>query len=111
MQGMDGKTGKALTEIEHIQQSIRDVLSTPLGSRLMRRDYGSRLTDLIDHPLDDATLLEFYSATVDALNKWEPRIRVKSVSHLVTQGKVSLTLELEILRNSQSLTMEGIQIF
>ena len=111
MQGMDGKTGKSLTEIEHIQQSIRDILTTPLGSRLMRRTYGSRLYDLVDHPLDEVTLLEFYSATVDALTKWEPRVRVKSVSHLVANGSVSLSLELEILRNSQSITMEGIQIF
>lgn len=41
--GMNRETGKALTGIEHIQQSIRDILVTPIGSRVMRRKYGSAL--------------------------------------------------------------------
>lgn len=41
MTGMSRETGKALDEAAHISQSIRDILTTPVGSRLMRRTYGS----------------------------------------------------------------------
>ncbi len=45
------ETGKLLTEIEHIKQSLADLISTPIGSRLMRRDYGTQLANLIDQPI------------------------------------------------------------
>lgn len=81
MAGMNAHTGKCLNGIEHIRQSIADILTTPLGNRVMRRDYGSLLPELIDQPLNGATTLRAYSATVVALMKWEPRIRVSTASH------------------------------
>ncbi|KAA0011192.1 baseplate assembly protein [Billgrantia pellis] len=82
MAGMSATTGRRLDDIEHIQQSVRDILTTPIGSRAMRRDYGSLLPELIDQPLNGATALRAYSATVVALMKWEPRIRVRQITRL-----------------------------
>lgn len=48
MIGMNAKTGKALGGVEHLKQSIRDIVTTPLGSRVMRRDYGCGLYELVD---------------------------------------------------------------
>ncbi len=39
MRGMNANTGKELEGIEHLKQSIIDILTTPIGSRVMRRDY------------------------------------------------------------------------
>ncbi len=39
--GMNRDTGKAITETDHLRQSVRDILLTPQGSRLARREYGS----------------------------------------------------------------------
>ncbi|MCV6588938.1 MAG: hypothetical protein OIF57_07920 [Marinobacterium sp.] len=50
MQGMDSVTGKPLADMAHIRQSITNILTTPIGTRVMRRDYGSVLPDLIDRP-------------------------------------------------------------
>lgn len=80
MTGMNAHTGLSMTEAEHIAQSINDVLTTPLASRVMRRDYGSLLPDLIDWPSNDATRLQAYSAIVTALMRWEPRISLSAVS-------------------------------
>lgn len=77
---MNRETGAAMAEDDHIRQSIADILTTPIGSRIMRRDYGSMLPDLIDHPGHHATRLRLQSATVMALIRWEPRIRVTSVA-------------------------------
>jgi len=41
--GMNSDTGEAITDIDHIRQSMRDILMTPEGSRLQPRDYGSLL--------------------------------------------------------------------
>ncbi|MFJ4288754.1 GPW/gp25 family protein [Cupriavidus sp. NPDC089707] len=77
---MNVATGRALADREHILQSVRDILTTPIGTRVMRRDYGSLLPHLVDQPLHRATLLRAMSASVMALVRWEPRLRVTRVS-------------------------------
>ncbi len=84
MTGMSRTTGQRLDSLEHLRQSITDILTTPLGSRVMRRDYGSLLPELIDQPLNGATALRAYSATVVALMKWEPRVRVTQITRIVS---------------------------
>lgn len=79
--GMNAGTGYAVTDNAHIVQSISDILLTPIGSRVMRRDYGSQLFDLIDQPVDNAiTRLRVMSAIYSALYAWEPRISLTSIS-------------------------------
>lgn len=77
--GMNRDTGEAITDIDHIRQSVRDILITPEGSRIARRDYGSMLSAMIDWPQNDATKLQVMAATYTALSRWEPRIRLASV--------------------------------
>jgi uncharacterized protein len=72
-------SGQQLDGNAHLAQSIGDILSTPLGTRVMRRDYGSMLFDLIDQPINGATRLLLYAATAIALQRWEPRVRLKRV--------------------------------
>lgn len=80
MIGMSATTGKPLSGAEHIAQSIGDILSTPLGTRVMRRDYGSVLFELIDQPANAATMMLLRAATAVALRRWEPRISLTRVS-------------------------------
>lgn len=74
--GMSNTTGRALDELDHIHQSIRDILTTRLGSRIARRDYGSIVPELIDAPGNAANRLRLMAASVGAVAKWEKRIRV-----------------------------------
>ena len=95
MPGMNRTNGAALDGVEHIRQSVADILTTPIGSRVMRRDYGSLLPELIDQPLNGATALRAYSATVVALMRWEPRIRVKQITRTVSTtrpGRLTLAI-------------------
>lgn len=80
MQGMDASTGKPLSDEAHLAQSIGDVLSTPLGSRVMRRDYGSLLFELIDKPINGAIRMLLQAATAIALRRWEPRLQLTRVT-------------------------------
>lgn len=78
--GMNRDTGEAITDIEHIRQSVRDILITPEGSRIARRDYGSLLSVLIDQTQNDVIRLQVMAAVYVALSRWEPRIRLTTVN-------------------------------
>jgi hypothetical protein len=111
MKGMDKNTGKALEDKEHLRQSITDILTTPLGSRVMRRDYGSRLFELVDHPTSPALLVDIYAATAEAIKKWEPRLLVESVqADTIESGKISLTLTGRYRPSGEPVTLEGIVV-
>jgi phage baseplate assembly protein W len=92
--GMNAATGRRLTGIAHIRQSIVNILTTPIGTRLQRRRYGSEVPELIDQPLNGATRLRIYAATAFALALWEPRINLTSVQLARdTDGTVTILLQ------------------
>lgn len=102
MAGMNVQTGQSINGIDHIRQSIADILTTPIGSRVQRREYGSMLPALIDQPLTGATLLRAYSAVVVALSQWEPRIQLERIVNLVNaETPGTATLEMDVLRADQ----------
>lgn len=72
-------TGRALSGIEHVVQSLGVLLTTPIGSRVMRREYGSLVPDLIDQPDNGATRVRLVSAIAGAVMRWEPRVRISRV--------------------------------
>jgi phage baseplate assembly protein W len=112
MQGMNAQTGQLLSGLEHLRQSITDILSTPIGSRVMRREYGSRLFELIDAPVTQGTLIDLYAATAEALAKWEPRFKLNRVQStgIAEDGRTSLTIEGEYLPEGREVSLEGILI-
>ena len=77
--GMSRTTGALLSSDDHLKQSIYDVLMTPIGSRLLRREYGSLIPFLIDQPVNPATKLKMMAAIATAIIKWEPRVKVRQV--------------------------------
>lgn len=91
---MSRATGSALGGLDHLRQSIADILGTPIGSRVMRRDYGSLLPELIDQPDNGATQVRLASATAGALMRWEPRLRISRVT--ITRGGAPGQVLLEI---------------
>ena len=104
---MNRETGTAISTVEHIGQSISDILTTRLGTRVMRREYGSLLPELVDQPFNDATRLRVYAASVMAIMRWEPRVSVTRVQlHGATlQGQVVIDIEGRILDRNQALNM------
>jgi phage baseplate assembly protein W len=76
----DGRGGIALvSDDDKIRQSIRIILGTPIGQRVMRPLFGSRLHELIFEPAGAEAfgLAEMY--VQEALAFWEPRIEVLHV--------------------------------
>lgn len=111
MNGINAHTGKALGGIEHLRQSIFNILTTPIGSRVARREYGSRLPRLVDAPTNPSTILEIYAATAEALARWEPRFQLTKVEiNSAAVGIVALNLFGNYLPNGQTITLEGVEV-
>lgn len=111
MNGTNRETGKRLSGRAHLRQSVEDILTTPIGSRVMLREYGSNLPDLVDRPQDELTNLKIIAATASALAKWEPRLTVNSVSVARDgDGAQLLTIEGISKEDNEALTIDGVRI-
>ncbi len=71
--------GTKMKYLASIEESIKDILLTPLGSRVMLPDYGSRLFDLIDRKVDDEFRADLACYVIEAVEKWEPRVKIDEV--------------------------------
>ena len=108
---MNVNTGKAISEIAHIKQSITNILTTPVGSRIMRRNYGSRLFERIDQPINGELIAEIYSDIVEAISTWEPRFEVEQVTlQSIDKGKIVIDLEGSFVKDGQKIVLENISI-
>lgn len=76
---MNRTTGRTIGDADHLRQSVADILTTPIGSRVMRRDYGSLVPALIDQPHNPALASRINAAAVSALMRWEPRLLVRRI--------------------------------
>ena len=90
---MNRHTGRRLDGAAHLAQSVVNILSTPKGSLVMLRDYGSDLPNIIDQPINGETLVDVYMATAEALAQWEPRIQLVQVKVVAARaGAIELEL-------------------
>ncbi|MDQ0372074.1 GPW/gp25 family protein [Cellulomonas humilata] len=94
--GVDHTGAIALTRAGgDLEDSIRVVLLTAPGERLMRPQFGCRIWDLMFEPVN-ANLLGLISQAVrDALAQWEPRIEVEDVTPVQdteSSGTVQITI-------------------
>jgi phage baseplate assembly protein W len=77
--GLNNQTGQTISGTDHLRQSIRDILTTPIGSRVGRREYGSRLFALIDQPITSALKIDITAASAEAIDRWEPRFTLEQL--------------------------------
>lgn len=85
--GMHAGSGQALSDDDHIRQSVADILTTPVGSMITLREYGSYNLQLIDQPVSPALRLQIMASSVMALMRWEPRVTPASIH--ITQGNAA----------------------
>lgn len=101
MIGVDRRTGQPLSGLDHLKQSIEDILTTPLGSRRMRPDYGSNLRRFVDLPVNDGWKSAVQAEVARALGRWEPRLRLERVQVVsIVGGQIGLLLTGQYLGNA-----------
>ncbi|MFW3896658.1 GPW/gp25 family protein [Pseudomonas bharatica] len=104
MIGMDRRSGQPLSGLAHLRQSIEDILTTPLGSRRMRPDYGSKLRRFVDLPVNEGWKSAVQAEVARSLVRWEPRLKLERVRVIaVVNGQISLQLTGQYMGDSQIL--------
>lgn len=86
-------------EEEDIKESLRILLSTRLGERIMRPDYGNALHNMVYHNMDLTARTQLRAAIEDAILFWESRINLTKVSFDMSEerdGKLNILLEYTI---------------
>ena len=71
--------GNVVQGVDDVAQCIAIIFSTPLGSDILRPDFGADLWHYIDRPINQS-LPAIVRDVTDALERWEPRVDLISVS-------------------------------
>lgn len=75
-----GLRGVAMSAYEaKVAESIRIILGTARGERVMRPDFGCGIHDLVFEPANESTLALVRAAVREALVLWEPRVELLDV--------------------------------
>lgn len=101
MIGMDRRTGQPVSGVAHLTQSIEDILTTPVGSRRMRPEYGSQLRRFVDLPVNDGWKSSVQAEVARSLGRWEPRLKLEQVRvTAIVGGEITLELSGQYLGDS-----------
>ncbi|MCL2345246.1 MAG: GPW/gp25 family protein [Desulfobulbus sp.] len=91
--GSSRTTGRAMTGMEHLKQSITDIITTPIGSRVMRPEYGSYLPRMVDLPINKGMISALQSEISRAIGRWEPRLKLaRCVVTAVVDGAMTIEI-------------------
>jgi len=77
--GPDGRWATS-AGTDNVRESIRVILTTELGERLMLPEFGGGLESFLFHPNAAPTHRLIRERVVQALGRWEPRIVVEDVA-------------------------------
>lgn len=90
-------TGRiAMSEFEEdIKESIRIILATAPGERVMRPDFGCGIHDLVFSTISRVTVGLFESRVREAITKWEPRVDILKLE-ISTRDAANGKLEIKL---------------
>ena len=102
---INSRGGLALVGGERdIDEAIRLILSTPVGERRMRPEFGCRVHDLPFATNDPTTHGLIHHHVLEALTLWDPRIEVQDVRvspDAVDAGRVLIEIDYTVRRTNQ----------
>ena len=84
---------------DDLTSSIRMVLATAPGERVMRPRFGCAIWDLLFEPINANTIGLMEVAVREALGQWEPRIDLVDVHvtpDVATEGRVQIEIDYEV---------------
>lgn len=108
---VDGRGGISLSEnLDDIDQAINLILSTRIGERVMRPNFGCKIHDLVFGPINTQTLTLAKSYVEEALGWWEPRIdvieiRVSTDASLRSVGKLIIEIQYQVRTTKDERTL------
>ncbi len=93
---------------QSIRETIRSLLVTRPGERLLNRNLGAALQEFVHQPNTLVTRRRMHDRIAETLVKWEPRIAIDAIE-LEPEGdneeRVRVTLRYRIRRTGQSVAL------
>lgn len=98
MAGIDRHTGKVIGNLASAYQGVEVIMSTRIGSRLMRREFGGGLAELLGRLVTPTLFAAWNQLIATAIDLWEPRFRVRRVLvsgtvDAIRLGRVGIRIE------------------
>lgn len=93
---------------DDIKQSLHILLSTRIGERIMRREFGTDLYNMIYHNMDLTARTQLRAVIEKAILYWEPRIMLTDVSFDMSEereGVLYIQLEYVIRQTNARANM------
>ena len=90
-------------DVQHIQQSIRQILDTVVTSRVIRRDFGSLLASIIFDPNDVTLDVRLDYIIRRAIETWEPRVIIGPITTDRTEwqdGRLEISIDFTIIKTN-----------
>jgi phage baseplate assembly protein W len=108
---LDARGEVALTNDDNeIHQAIYIILSTAKGERVMRPEFGCGIHDYIFAPSNNITAAAVEVEVREALERWEPRINVKTVKAIPSNASIG-TMMIEIEYEVKSMNDQRSLVF
>jgi phage baseplate assembly protein W len=103
---LDPRTGlvASVAHEEDIRQSMRIILETSPGERVMRPNFGCGIHELVFEALDSTTVQRIRSTVEEALRRCEARIEVLSVEvddSATSEGKLLVEIGYRVRKTNQ----------
>lgn len=100
IQIVNGKPALSYGE-DNIKQSLFQLLSTPVGSRLFLPEYGSRLDEALFEQNDEVLKALLQMFIVEAIELWERRIKLKKVSYTQENNVILCEITYNVLASNE----------
>lgn len=110
---MSSVTGKSIGGLEYLKQRLMDVINTPLGSLVGRRDFGSRVYEVIDRNVDSSFQMDLYIRLAEAINNPQNGLDDFTLKEMSLVNSSSSNVEIIIIGeagNDQNVTLNEITI-
>jgi hypothetical protein len=105
--GLDDQAGVSITGVPYLMQALRILIGTPIGSRVMRRTFGTLVPMLVDAPMTPDLVADLTASVAQAIVMWLPLITLLQVQ-VVTASAGKWTMNLVIEENGQPLKLVGV---
>lgn len=91
--GLSAVDGRAISGEAHLTQSMRKIITTPIGTRTMNRLFGSKVPRHLGAPMTRGLVADVVSDAADAISTWEPRVQLKRIVVAeVEPGRLGMTI-------------------
>lgn len=65
-----------VADIQALNNSLYNLLTCPIGTRVHKRDYGSNIPWFLQEPCDAITANKIKQSLLQSIRRWEPRVQL-----------------------------------